>query len=139
MPIDNVRIKGEKLEVDLSEILDILKGSKFKNDFQPSLHLEDLQQRDTCFLDIFYIKEYGYHIYGAGKDDLDYYVMIEEKEDDSTVEVLLGGTEIKCHYHNFVSEEKMIQAVEFFHAESRLNPDLLWAEESNEYMDDIYY
>jgi hypothetical protein len=88
---------------------------------------------------VFYKKEYGFHVYGMGKEDRDFYVMNEEKEDDFTVEVLLGGAEIKCHHHNFVSEEKMIQAVEFFYTESRLNPDLLWAEESNEYIDDIYY
>ncbi len=134
-----VFFQNEKLDFDLNGIVDLLKGEKFKSLFDPCLHLENNQGTQTCFLEVFYKKEYGYHVYGMGKEDLDYYVLTEEKKDDFTVEVLLGGAEIKCYYHNFVSEEKMTQAVEFYYAESRLNPDLLWAKESDEYMDDIYY
>jgi hypothetical protein len=134
-----VLFEDEKLDLDLKSIVDLLKGEKFKSLFDPYLHLENNQGTKTCFLDVFYNKQYGYHLYGIGKEDSDYYVMIEEKEEDFILGILLGGAEIKCCYHNFVSEEKMIQAVEFFYAEYRLNPDLSWAKESDEYMDDIYY
>jgi hypothetical protein len=139
MTITRVEFCSIPVDREIDRVILLLTSEQFKNFTFPSLHLEDEGQKDTCFLDIFYHQEYGYHIYGAGKDDLDYYVMREEKEDDFIVEAFLGGADIKCHYHNFVSEEKMLQAVSFFHAESRLDPDLLWAKESDEYMDDIYY
>lgn len=139
MTIDYAEFCDIPVDTDIEKVISLLTSEEFTKVFSPSLHLEDGGPKDTCFLDIFHDQEYGYHIYGAGKDDLDYYVMIEEKEDDFIVEVFLGGADIKCHYHNFISEEKMLQAVRFFHDKSRLDPDLSWAKESDEYMDDIYY
>jgi hypothetical protein len=138
MSIDDIRFKDEKLNIDLDAIIVLLKDAKFKNDFEPSLHLQDTQSRKSCFLDIYYIKEYGFNVYGCDKDIFGYYILTENKENDFIVEVFLGGTHIKCYYHDFVSEERMIKAVNFFYAESKLHPDLSWAEESNEYIDDIY-
>ena len=102
------------------------------------MHLQDTRCENSSFLDIFYVKEYGFNAYGSDKDKFDFYVLTEGKEDDFIVEVFLGGADIKCYHHNFVSEERMIEAVKFFYYESRLHPGLSWARESDEYMDDIY-
>lgn len=139
MSIDEIRFNDQKLlDVDLNEIIALLKSDDFKNYFDPNLHLENTRSINNCFLDVFYIKKYGFNVYGSDLDSFDFYVLTEDKEDDFIVEVFLGGADIKCYHHNFVSEERMIEAVKFFCENSRLHPDLSWSEESNEYMDDIY-
>ncbi|AFY96046.1 hypothetical protein [Chamaesiphon minutus] len=139
MSIDDIRFNDAKLiDIDLDGMITLLKSDDFKNDFDPNLHLEDTRSKNNCFLDIFYTKEYGFNVYGSDADSFNFYVLTEDKEEDFIVEVFLGGADIKCYHHNFVSEERMIEAIKFFYKNHRLHPDLSWSEESNEYMDDIY-
>jgi hypothetical protein len=81
----HVEFQGIFVDKEIDKVISLLTSEQFKNSICPSLDLIDNGQMDTCFLTVFHDREYGYHLYGAGKGDRDYSVMTEEKKDDFIV------------------------------------------------------